>query len=239
MLHLGSVLPYAEGAVKSFELKNPMDQAIEVVSVDFDKKYIEEEEILKRLEQFNQQAIEPLFMPLRLPGAEFWGSLKDQDEKRQRTDDFKNQLLKIETELADLDKEEKALNEPQPEGEQQENAEEKPPAKTQEEISDRRNELTTLKCDIEQKISSEKEQGLEVKHPTPVKEEDKLNILLIGPEGSGKSTLANYLAQEHQRTVLKVDQLYDWCLKRGNDLSKRVTEYMEQREEELKVALEE
>jgi polynucleotide 5'-kinase involved in rRNA processing len=62
-----------------------------------------------------------------------------------------------------------------------------------------------LKCDIEQKISSEKEQGLEVKHPTPVKEEDKLNILLIGPEGSGKSTLANYLAQEHQRTVLKVD----------------------------------
>jgi hypothetical protein len=56
-------------------------------------------------------------MPLRLPGAEFWGSLKDQDEKRQRTDDFKNQLLKIETELADLDKEEKALNEPQPEGE--------------------------------------------------------------------------------------------------------------------------
>jgi hypothetical protein len=25
MLHLGSVLPYAEGAVKSFELKNPMD----------------------------------------------------------------------------------------------------------------------------------------------------------------------------------------------------------------------
>lgn len=25
VLHLGSVLPYAEGAVKSFELKNPME----------------------------------------------------------------------------------------------------------------------------------------------------------------------------------------------------------------------
>jgi len=29
-----------------------MDQAIEVVSQDFDNKYIEEEEILKRLEYF-------------------------------------------------------------------------------------------------------------------------------------------------------------------------------------------
>ena len=130
-------------------------------------------------------------MPLRLPGQEFWSSLKEQDEKRQRTDDLKNQLVKIENELADLEKEEKQLTE---EPEQQENAEDQPPKKTQEEISDRRNELTTLKCEIEVKISSEKEQGLEVKHPTPVKEEDKLNLLLVGPESSGKTTLANYLA---------------------------------------------
>lgn len=63
--------------------------------------------------------------------------------------------------------------------------------------------------------------------------------MIVGPESSGKSTLANYLAQEHQRTVLKVDQLYDWCLKRGNDLSKRVTEYMEERQTALAAALEE
>lgn len=68
-------------------------------------------------------------MPLRLPGQEFWQSLKEQDEKRQRTDDLKAQLLKIENELADLLKEESALNEEKAPDEQ-ENTEEKPPQKT-------------------------------------------------------------------------------------------------------------
>lgn len=31
-------------------MKNPMDQPIEVYSLDFDKQYMEEEEILKRLD---------------------------------------------------------------------------------------------------------------------------------------------------------------------------------------------
>jgi hypothetical protein len=33
-------------------MKDPMDVPIEVYSLDFDKQYIEEEDILKRLEQF-------------------------------------------------------------------------------------------------------------------------------------------------------------------------------------------
>lgn len=107
LLHLGSVLPYAEGAVKSFEIRNPMDQPIEVVSQDFDRKYIEEEEILKRLEHFNNSAApDPLFLPLRLPGQEFWSSLKEQDDKRQRTEELKSQLAAIESELGDLAREE-------------------------------------------------------------------------------------------------------------------------------------
>jgi len=51
-LHLGPVLPYDTSAVQCIELKNPMDQAIEVLSQDFDTKYLDEEEILKRLEHF-------------------------------------------------------------------------------------------------------------------------------------------------------------------------------------------
>jgi type IV secretory pathway VirB4 component len=38
---------------------------------------------------------------------------------------------------------------------------------------------------------------LEVAFAAQVKEEDKLNIVIIGPEKSGRTTLANYLAQEH------------------------------------------
>ena len=51
-VQLGPVLPYDTSAVYCVELKNPMEQAIEVISQDFDKQYIDEEEILKRLEQF-------------------------------------------------------------------------------------------------------------------------------------------------------------------------------------------
>jgi len=34
------------------EMKNPMEQPIEVYSLDFDKQYIEEEDIIKRIENF-------------------------------------------------------------------------------------------------------------------------------------------------------------------------------------------
>ena len=81
---LGPVLPYSTSAIACIEMKNPMEIPIEVYSLDFDKQYIEEEEILKRLDQFqpppapvNPPAtpaqvpppIEPMFLPLRLPGV--------------------------------------------------------------------------------------------------------------------------------------------------------------------------
>ena len=53
-LKLGPVLPYNNNCIQLIEMRNPMDQPIEVYSLDFDKQYIEEEDILKRLDQFQQ-----------------------------------------------------------------------------------------------------------------------------------------------------------------------------------------
>lgn len=50
---LGPVLPYNTSQTVPIEMKNPMDQPIEVYSLDFDKVYAEEEDILKRLDHFN------------------------------------------------------------------------------------------------------------------------------------------------------------------------------------------
>ena len=83
-----------------------MDQPIEVFSLDFDKQYSEEEEILKRIESFNQPQYDPLFLPLRQPGTEFWPSIKKQDEKRKRIDDIKKKIKAIEDQLAVYAKEE-------------------------------------------------------------------------------------------------------------------------------------
>jgi len=105
-------------------------------------------------------------------------------------------------------KEEEALNAPPPaEGETpaEEPAADAPPKKTQEEITARREELVVQKDELETIIAAEQEDKLEVKYPEPVKEENKLNIAIVGPEKSGKTTLANYLAQEHQRGIVKLD----------------------------------
>lgn len=85
----------------------------------------------------------------------------------------------------------------------------------------------------------EENEALEIKYPVPVKDKDKLNLILIGPEKCGKTTLANYLAQEHQRCVIKIDSLYDYCLKRGLQVGYKVQKHLEEREEELKKLLEE
>ena len=126
-------------------------------------------------------------MPLRLPGTEFWPSLKEQDEKRRRMDEIRDYLSKIEQELTDLAKEELAINE-KPEGDAS------PPVKSQEEISERRNVLTESKCKYEAQLAEEKEESIEIRSVPVVKEKDRLNIIILGPKESGKTTLAKYLA---------------------------------------------
>ena len=72
-----------------------------------------------------------------------------------------------------------------------------------------------------------------------VKDKDRLNLILIGPEKSGKTSVANFLQQEHQRQIVKLDGLYDYCVKRGLPVADKAQKYLDQRQEELKVALEE
>jgi polynucleotide 5'-kinase involved in rRNA processing len=126
-------------------------------------------------------------MPLRLPGTEFWPSLKEQDEKRRRMDEIRDHLSKIDQELAEITKEEQALNE-KPEGDAA------APTKSQEEISERRNVLTESKGKYEAQLAEEKEESIEIRSIPVVKEKDRLNIIILGPKESGKTTLAKYLA---------------------------------------------
>ena len=126
-------------------------------------------------------------MPLRLPGTEFWPSLKEQDEKRRRMDEIRDHLSKIDQELAEITKEEQPLNE-KPEGDAA------APTKSQEEISERRNVLTESKGKYEAQLAEEKEESIEIRSIPVVKEKDRLNIIILGPKESGKTTLAKYLA---------------------------------------------
>ena len=72
-------------------------------------------------------------------------------------------------------------------------------------LEERKKDLESQKVNLEAQLLEEENEVLEVKYPPKVKEHDKLNLILIGPEKSGKTTVANYLAQEHQRCVVRMD----------------------------------
>lgn len=92
-IQLDPVLPYDSSAIACFELTNNMENPIEVYSLDFDKMYHEEESILRRMDNFQiHGANEPIFLPLRRPGMDFWPSIRDQDEKKTALEGVKAQI---------------------------------------------------------------------------------------------------------------------------------------------------
>ena len=163
-IKLGPVLPYDRSAIQEFEIKNPMDQPIEIYSLDFDRQYLDEEEILKRVESFQTTGSgEPLFLPLRRPGGEFWPSIKQQDDEKRKIETIKGEIKRTEMQLADNDaaeekvaeylrkKEHREENPKNEAGEDWSDLEE--PSKSQEQISETRNLLTSVKGELEAKLA--------------------------------------------------------------------------------------
>ena len=62
---------------------------------------------------------------------------------------------------------------------------------------------------------------------------------MIGPESCGKTTAANYMAQEHQRCVIRLDQLVDFWQKRGHALYDEAAEVLQKQAERLEELKEE
>lgn len=60
-----------------------------------------------------------------------------------------------------------------------------------------------------------------------------MNVFLIGPDQCGKTTAANYMAQEHQRCVIRLDQIVDFWQKRNHPLYEEAKEYLDEKQVEL------
>lgn len=89
-IKLGPVLPYDTKSIEVMTITNSMESAIEFYSLDFDTQYLEEEEIIKRIENFTPTGSnEPIFLPFRKAGSEFWPSIKKADELKTKSDALK------------------------------------------------------------------------------------------------------------------------------------------------------
>ncbi len=64
---------------------------------------MEEEEIIKRIENFTPTGSnEPIFLPYRKAGSEFWPSIKKADELKTKSEALKAQIKKLEDQLSSL-----------------------------------------------------------------------------------------------------------------------------------------
>ena len=140
--------------------------------------------------------------------------------KKQKVDDLRKRLKETEDKIAEIAKEEAKPE--QAEG-----------------FAERKAAAIDAKTQIEAQIAEQDHEQSEAKMPLAVKDKDKLNVILYGPDKAGKTSVANLLSQEHQRCIVKLDQLYDFCVKRGLPVADKAAKYLEQRQEELKLALEE
>lgn len=251
-IKLGPVLPYDTKSIESFEIVNPMDHPIEIYSLDFDKQYLEEEEIIKRMENFQPTGLnEPVFLPYRKAGSEFWPSIKKADEIKLQTENIKAQIRKVDEQLQQLCVEEQqhqeiALHQANAAAASDKesnsaaaNATPAPdaPEHTQEQISELRNQYTNQKSELDSKLHEIAQDNLEVKLPPAVKEDKKLNLVMIGPSGAGRTIVSNYMAQEHQRCIVRLDMLLDYWMKRNHAIAEEANKYLEDRQEQCNKAV--
>jgi hydrocephalus-inducing protein len=112
--NLGPVMPSRDGCSQEFVLHNPTDYAIEVYSVDFDKKYLAEERVLQEFDGFNKKQNEPkdghailyegevdsskaeVELPVRLPGDDTWRKVARRVDRLRWEKERERQLAALE-----------------------------------------------------------------------------------------------------------------------------------------------
>jgi hypothetical protein len=221
-VEMGPVLPYDKSSMLPFQIKNPMSFPIEVYSTDFDQRFVEEEDILRRFDPLMNGEL--LFEKLRKAGMDFWPNIREIDEKERNYEAMQSQLELVTNRL---NSDEFKPDEP---------AEGEDPQPLAEEKVEEQKKLEEEQEELKQKIIEfEAEKHVKKKVIRKVKERDRLNVIIVGPEKSGKSTVAYFLSEEQERGIVNMNELLTWCEKKSSPSYEEVAKYLAEREEECKV----
>ncbi|CAJ1447961.1 unnamed protein product [Effrenium voratum] len=215
---LGPVLPGTDDCAQEIFLCNPTDYAIEVYSVDFDHAYSEEEQLLQMYDQYEGGKVE---LPVRGPGAPTWPAVVRHGRHVRRQELLRQRQEKEEQKAAARQEAAERVEAAQQavaalEGAEDAEAQEKAAA----ELSEAEAALAEIDATPEEEPLPEEESVEEAEvvqqpemdpadFPYRVPEEDRLHVLVIGPETKGK--LAARL-EEQGRKLLALDAVVDWAL---------------------------
>lgn len=82
LLEFSPVMPFTAGSEAEVTVSNPMDYPVELYSLEFDKQYLEEEEVLRWVREYDKQ--HRLFLPPVEPGATLPHEIMDAYKREQQ-----------------------------------------------------------------------------------------------------------------------------------------------------------
>lgn len=79
----------------------------------------------------------------------------------------------------------------------------------------------------------------EVDYPRRVDSDKILHLVVTGPPKSGKSHVAKTVSSLHNRALIKLDEVIEWVMNSGSQLSNKITNYLKERSEQKELAAQE
>ena len=101
-LKIGPVLPYNEKAFSLLEISNSTQYTTEIMSLDFDKKFRDDIEMLTAYEELqngnNEKEKRVVYLPIREAGAGIWNEVTEAINKKNKIEELKKELENTESE---------------------------------------------------------------------------------------------------------------------------------------------
>ena len=92
-LTIGPTLPYENNTVVRLDIRNPTEYDTELYSLNFDKDYLLEEEMIRAYEDFNVQ--ESIILPVRQPNQPFWEKIKKNYDLKLKRSEFSKRMKEL------------------------------------------------------------------------------------------------------------------------------------------------
>ena len=95
-IKMGPVLPYNNKCYAALDISNPTKYHTELISLDFDKDYRKDLEMLANYEEVingeKEEGERVVYLPLRETGAKIWPQVVKDVEKNNKVKELKKQL---------------------------------------------------------------------------------------------------------------------------------------------------
>eukprot|EP00794_Sanderia_malayensis_P018879 gene18879-20779_t len=216
MLNFGPVLPHAPGDELEVVVKNTASFPVEFYSLEFDKKYLEEEKILRAMRGYDEQ--NTILLPPRDPGEdlpkELYDSYNEMKKKKEESDFAKQQVDDNAVADTDTDDAEASLAQGEKNFNDARSEDEVESDKEDSEYGVGELEITPISAAIARHL------GIDLSaEGRAARNRRGIAIIVHGAPLAGKTATATALAEKYQAVALRVDDIVKEAIANGTSSS--------------------